>query len=105
MNKQYSLKKNYDIQKIFLKKQSVGNSFFAIYYDFYNDIEVAISISKKLGKAHERNYNKRVVREILRKNMTLLENKHMLIVIKEKSLKLVYEEKEREIIKLLKRIR
>lgn len=105
MNKQYSLKKNYDIQKIFSKKQSVGNGFFAIYYDFYPDTQIAISISKKLGKAHERNYNKRVVREILRKNIALLENKHMLIVIKEKSLKLVYEQKEVEIIKLLKRIR
>ena len=105
MNRQYSLKKNYDIQKIMSKRQSVGSSFYAIYYDFFDDIKVAVSISKKLGKAHVRNYNKRVTKEIIRKNKSLLSNKHLLIIIKEKSMNLSFQEKEREILKLLKRIR
>lgn len=105
MNKKYSLKKSYEIKRLIAKKKSVGNRFYAIYYDCGGCTQIAISISKKLCKAHDRNYNKRVIREILRNNFSLLVNKSMLIVIKEKSISLSFKEKEIELEKLLKKIR
>lgn len=105
MNKKYSLKKNYEITKLISKKQSVGNRFYTVYYDCDGCTQVAISISKKICKANKRNYNKRVVKEILRRNFNLIENIKMLIVIKEKSLILKFNDKEKEIKKILTRIR
>ena len=105
MNRQNSLKKNQDIQKIISKKQSVGNKFYAIYYDKNYETKIAFSISKKVCKAFERNYNKRVMREICRNKFSLIEGLQILIVIKEKSLELSFEEKEKEIEKLLLKIR
>lgn len=104
MNRQLSLKKNYEIQKIISKKRSVGNKFYALYYEFGDETKIAISISKKICKAHDRNYNKRVIREIIRKNIKLIENLKVLLVIKEKSIALGYEEKEKEIKILLSKV-
>ena len=105
MNKQISLKKNHEIQTLISQRKSVGNKFYAIYYMFGDETKIAISISKKVCKAHDRNYNKRVIREIVRKNLEELKKLKCLIVIKEKSLTLNFEEKEREIKNLLKRIK
>lgn len=105
MNKQISLKKNHEIQQLVSKKRSVGNKFYAVYYELGDETKIAISISKKICKAHDRNYNKRVIREILRKNIELCEQIKFLIVIKEKSIALSFEEKEKEIKNLLKRIK
>ena len=105
MNKKYSLKKSHDIEQLIKKKQSVGNRFFVIYYDYSEEIKIAISISKKVGKAVVRNYNKRVIREIVRANLELFEGLTCLIVIKEKSTELNYTEKSVEILKLLNKIK
>ena len=105
MNKKYSLKKSHDIEQLIKKKQSVGHRFFVIYYDYSEEIKIAISISKKVGKAVVRNYNKRVIREIVRANLELFEGLTCLIVIKEKSTELNYTEKSVEILKLLNKIK
>ena len=105
MNKKYSLKKSHDIELLIKKKQSVGNRYFVIYYDYNDEIKIAISISKKVGKAVVRNYNKRVMREIVRSNIELFKGLACLIVIKEKSTELNYTEKCDEIIKLLNKIK
>lgn len=105
MNKQYILKKSYEIERLIKLKQSVGNKYYVIYYSSDEKTSVAFSINRKIGKAHIRNYNKRVTREIIRKNFCLIEGYKMLIVIKEKSTELNYIEKEEKLISLLKQIR
>ena len=105
MNRKYSLKKSRDIEKLILKKKSVGNRYYAIYYSEGKEPLIAISVSKKLGKAHDRNYQKRVIREIVRNNIQLFDELNCLIVIKEKSIDLNYTEKSVEIIKLINKIR
>lgn len=105
MNKQYILKKNHDIDSLIKKKQSVGNTYFAIYYRKSESLQIVVSVSKKLGKAVVRNYQKRVMKEILRKNMELIPSVDMLVVVKLNSLNLTYQEKENEIIKLIKRFK
>lgn len=105
MNKQYILKKNHDIDSLVKEKQSVGNTYFAIYYRKSESLQIVVSVSKKLGKAVVRNYQKRVIKEILRKNMELIPSVDMLVVVKFNSLNLTYQEKENEIIKLIKRFK
>lgn len=105
MNKQYILKKNHDIDSLVKLKQSVGNTYYAIYYRKSESLRVVVSVSKKLGKAVVRNYQKRVMKEILRNNIELIPFVDMLLVIKFNSLNLTYKEKENEIIKLIKRFK
>lgn len=101
MNKEYVLKKNEEIKSLINKKQSVGNRYYAIYYAISSDFRVAVSVSKKLGKAHDRNYYKRVTKEIVRKNLDIINNVELLIVVKKSSTDLSYQEKEKELKKLL----
>ena len=105
MNKQYSLKKSYEIERLIKLKQSVGNKYYVIYYNKCEETKIAFSINRKIGKAYFRNYNKRVTRDIIRNNFDFVKGYEMLIVIKEMSTKLNYIDKEKEILMLLKQIR
>lgn len=105
MNKVYILKKNHEIEQLIRYKHSVGNRFFSIYYKKDVDTKIVVSVSKKIGKAVERNYQKRIVKEILRKNISQIKNMHILISVKILSLELNYEEKSREVCKLIRKIK
>ena len=107
MNRKYSLKKNHDIKELLQKKQSVGNKYYVIYYDYIERKTplIALSVSRKVGNAVERNYEKRVVREIIRPLLETIENYKMLIVIKDKSKELSYIEKEENINYLIKKMK
>lgn len=102
MNHKYTLKKNHEIKKLVSKPtKSVGNKYYAVYYQDSKSTKVAISVSKKLGTAVFRNYQKRVTREILRRNFELLRDKNLLVVVKTNSVALSFEAKEKEIVRLL----
>lgn len=71
MNKKYIIKKNYDIQEVITKnEQKVVNNYFVIYKKANNikNNRYCISVSKKIGKAFNRNYYKRIIKDILNKN-------------------------------------
>ena len=105
MNHNYSLKKNHEIKKVFDKpSKSVGNKYYTIYCQESESTKVAIAVSKRLGTAVFRNYQKRVTREILRRNFELLRNKKILLVVKVNSVALPFEKKDQEITRLLKQI-
>ena len=110
MNQKYVLKHNEEIESLVSKKSSVGNKYYAIYFDKDdNGTKVAISVSKKCGSSPTRNYEKRVVREIIRTcELERLSNVRCLIVIKKDAINLSYELKKLEInqliSKMLKRI-
>ena len=74
MNKKYILKKNYEIEKLVQRKNSVGNKYYAAYFikTKEQNPSIAFSISKKIGNAVVRNYEKRVVKEIIRKEINKL---------------------------------
>ena len=63
-----------------------------------------ISVSKKYGKAFERNKAKRQVREIIRPNLLLLDNKKVVIVVKLNSKNVQYEKLKNDLQTLLKRV-
>lgn len=106
MNKQYRLKKSFEIEKIVKKKISVGNAYFVMYYNrsSKNNTRVGISVSKKLGNAVLRNREKRILREIIRNNLNLINQFDILIVQRKNALNLNYEQKQCEIIKLFNKI-
>ena len=105
MNHKYTLKKNHEIKKLVDKpNKSVGNKYYAVYYKDSESTKVAISVSKKLGTAVFRNYQKRITREILRRNFDLLRDKELLVVVKTNSVALSFDNKEKEIVRLLKSI-
>ncbi len=106
MNKDYRLKKSFDIEKLVKKRNSVGNSYYAIYFDTSSVVlpKIAISVSKKLGNAVTRNKEKRVIREIVRNNLELVNNLELLIVQKKNALVLSYEQKEKELKRLFEKI-
>ena len=106
ITKEYSIKKSQEIEKIIKNKNSVGNKFFAIYTMDNNEtahFRFCLSIGKKYGIAVERNLMKRRLREIIRKNISLIKNKDYVFVIKPTSKELDFVEIEKNIIYLLKK--
>ena len=108
MNKKYVLKSNQDISKLVGERKSVGNKYFVIYYKKIDSTKpkIAISISKHLGGAVERNHEKRVAREIIRKSCLFdLFHLEALFVLKGPSIELSYEEKEKQIVELVRKVK
>ncbi len=71
MKKKYRIKKSSEIQLLMKKKKTVGNSYFVLYYQKNHEIDnfrFAVSVSKKYGKAYERNLMKRHIREVVKVN-------------------------------------
>ena len=71
MKKAYRIKKNDEIQQLIQRKQTVGNSYFVLYYIENHDhdhFRYAISVPKKYGIAVKRNLMKRRIREIIKIN-------------------------------------
>jgi ribonuclease P protein component len=106
MNRKYSLKKNHDIDRLIKLKKSVGNRFYAVYYAQKDSPlpQIAVSVSKKIKTAVERNYEKRVIREILRNHIGECQSLQMLIVVKTTVRELSFAQKKEQISYLLRRI-
>lgn len=106
MNRKYSLKKSYSIEKLIMTKQSVGNKYYAIYYNQTSEEtpKLAFSISKRFKTAVRKNYEKRVTKEIFRTQLDKLNNYEMLVVVKITVEGLSYQEKVSQIDYLINKI-
>lgn len=106
MNNKFILKKK-EIDLIFRFKKNVKNYFFTLYYFKNNNLahfKFALSISKKYGKAHERNLIKRRLRMILRYYMSYIDSKaSFVLVIKPSAKKLNFLELEKKVLILFKK--
>lgn len=105
MNKQYILKANHEIEELLKKKNSVGSKYYVVYFDKYDgDAKIAVSCSKKLGDAYMRNYQKRTTKEILRGYLPELRGIKMLVVLKQATLDLSFDEKDKQLRYVLNKI-
>ena len=106
MNRKYSLRKNKDIEQLVRYRVSVGNKYYAIYYFRHcGEAQIAFSVSKKNGNAVIRNYQKRIVKEIIRSHIDDLNGYKLLIVVKPTSKDLSFIEKKENLEYLIKKIR
>lgn len=105
MKKKFRIKKSDEIQQLMSKRNTVGNSYFVLYYQKNHDnvnFRFALSVSKKLGKAHERNLMKRRIREVIKTN-SIKNEADFFIIAKLKSKDLVFSEIKNSVEDLLKK--
>jgi ribonuclease P protein component len=107
MKKRFRLTKNHDIKRIVELRQSLGNKYYVVYRQLQPGqiAKIAIAVPKKYGTAVERNYAKRVVREIVRPMLSELYDVSIVIVVKQASTKLSFEEKQYQLTKLLNHVK
>ncbi|MDK2822992.1 MAG: ribonuclease protein component [Clostridia bacterium] len=88
--KKYRLRKNIDFRRIYKSSKSIANQYLVLYIKKnreVNNTRIGFSISKKIGKANERNYLKRQLREIARKNIKKIKPGYDLIFIARQKIK------------------
>ena len=103
MNKQYIIRKNEEINLIIKKNNKVVNKYFVIYFDEKknDNSRFCISVSKKFGKAHERNLYKRRIKDIIMKNI-MKTDKDYVIILREQIKRLNYEDIKNNLLYCLK---
>ena len=106
MNKEKIIKESATYSKIISEKQSVRNIYFSIYYQKSNKNLYGISVPKKFGKAYQRNKIKRQIKNIIINNeKNIKTNYSYVIIIKEASKKLTYQQLAEELLELFKKVR
>ncbi len=113
--KKEKLCKQNDFTLLFTKGKSINHNSLKIYFLFFPsdipEIKVAFSVSsKKIKRAVERNYIKRLFRETYRKNKQLLHEiltTHSIFItfVYTTNEKITYQQLEKEMIIVLKKIR
>jgi len=103
MKKKNILSKNRDFQRIIESKKQCISSAIVLYYEKKqeNNVQIGISVSKKLGNAVFRNRHKREIKRILDeyfKNTKIKNlNYNLVLIIRKKFIQLTKEQKIREV--------
>ena len=108
MKKYEIIKEHKEFNDIINNSKFIKNEYFVIYYrdSDYNYPKFGIAISTKFGKAHIRNYYKRITRNIIDKNKKLFSNnKEYIIMIKKFCINLKYKEIKYNFENLLKELK
>lgn len=105
MKKKSRLKNNQEIGKIVLKKQRVSSPLYNIYFiSNQKETKIAVVAGKKCGKANERNYQKRTIREIIRPRFSEINNIHAVVVAKENVREASFIEKQETLNKTISKM-
>lgn len=107
MNKEKIIKNSETYSKIISTGESIKNKYFSVYYQKSdNDNKYGITIPKKVGKAHIRNKLKRQTKNIIMTNEINIQKKYnYVIIIKEATLSLSYNDMACELLNLFKKVR
>lgn len=106
MNKNYTVRKNHDFQRIIKKNKLIRTESYFIYYDFnkMNNSRFGISVSKKLGNAVFRNKIKRQMRNICH---LITDKSHpfdLIVIIRKNYLSNTFQENKEILIKSVEKI-
>lgn len=104
MNKKYVLKDNLKFNEVIKLGKKVKTGSFVVYFLPNFELKIGITIGTKLGKAHFRNYHKRVIRAICRTNIENIPPGYYVVIGRFDITKINYEKKEKELLKLFERI-
>lgn len=108
MKKIFRIKKNEEFQKIISKKLSVANKQFVVYFSkkIENYARVGISISKKLGKAVDRNLYKRQLRMIIQEIINFNDFEYdLIIIIRNSFISSSYIDNKKQLENILKKVK
>lgn len=106
LQKQYRLRKNADFRKVYRTAKSVASKYLVVYprSTKTEEIRIGFSISKKVGKANVRNRYKRMLREIVRKNLSHIPKGYDVIILARVPVTNIgYQELEKNVKYLLKK--
>lgn len=83
------IRSNHDINLIFREGKRINSRYFNLTYtkNPYEYSRFAIIVGKKLGKAHERNYIKRIFREIIRDERKRMSGGNDILIFPKKEIK------------------
>lgn len=105
MNKEKIIKKSQDYSEIISTGKKYKNKYFSLYYKESKITLFGITVPKKVGKAVLRNKLKRRVKNIISKNEKYIQpNYNYVIIIKEPSQELSYEELTTKLLELIKKV-
>ena len=99
MQKQYRLKDNNIIGSVVKRRVCARGTFYNVYFQKSDKLAIAFSVSKKYGKAVERNYAKRVMREICRDKVEFLPCVKFVIVVKKEAKNADFEILKKDLLK------
>ena len=106
MNKEKIIRKSERFTEIINNKQSVKSKYFSIYYIKSDKTLYGITVPKKVGKAHIRNKLKRQIKNIIITNeFDIQKNYNYVIILKEATLNLDYNELKNELLYIIKKVR
>ena len=104
MKKIYSLKSQSYFNKVINKGKKIRSNFFLISFVKANEFKIGISVPKKLGNAVFRNYNKRIIKDII-PNIDIYDMKfHIVLIVKKDFIDLSKKEKETILKKQIEKI-
>lgn len=101
MNKKYVLTNNLKFNEVIKVGKKVKNDSFVVYFLPNFELKIGITIGTKLGKAHFRNYHKRVIRAICRTNIEKFPKGYFVIIGRQALKNNTYQEKEKKLLKLI----
>ena len=107
MKKEKIIKSSEKYSEIIEKGEHIKTKYFSIYYETTdNSNQYGITIPKKVGKANIRNKLKRQIKSIIITNeISIPKNYNYVIIIKEATLLLTYNEMAIELLELFKKVR
>jgi ribonuclease P protein component len=108
MKKTYRVKKNEEIGNILKGQKKQGNKNYIIYIKENSEAKhfrLAMSVSKKVGNAVVRNRGKRLIKQVFTENKNEILAYDIFVIAKNNSINLTYEEVQKEICNLLKRLK